>query len=140
MRYLIGIDIGTSATKTILMDEEGNVAAQAVRDYPLYQPDNGWAEQAPEDWQQAALETLKQVVEQSGVNGDDIKGIGLSGQMHGLVMLDEAGNPIRRSIIWCDQRSGQQVDEMLKLLPYENGWRLQPIPPLRPGQRQSFCG
>ena len=49
MRYLIGIDIGTSATKTILMDEEGNVAAQAVRDYPLYQPDNGWAEQAPED-------------------------------------------------------------------------------------------
>lgn len=67
MRYLIGIDIGTSATKTILMDEEGNVAAQAVRDYPLYQPDNGWAEQAPEDWQQAALETLKQVVEQSGV-------------------------------------------------------------------------
>ncbi|MCD7870164.1 MAG: xylulokinase, partial [Enterocloster clostridioformis] len=110
MRYLIGIDIGTSATKTILMDEEGNVAAQAVRDYPLYQPDNGWAEQAPEDWQQAALETLKQVVEQSGVNRDDIQGIGLSGQMHGLVMLDEAGNPIRRSIIWCDQRSGQQVD------------------------------
>ncbi len=76
MRYLIGIDIGTSATKTILMDEEGNVAAQAVRDYPLYQPDNGWAEQAPEDWQQAALETLKQVVEQSGVNRGDIEGIG----------------------------------------------------------------
>ncbi|MFQ9703695.1 MAG: FGGY family carbohydrate kinase [Enterocloster clostridioformis] len=50
--------------------------------------------------------------------------------MHGLVMLDEAGNPIRRSIIWCDQRSGQQVDEMLNLLPYENGWRLQPIRPL----------
>ena len=131
MRYLIGIDIGTSATKTILMDEEGNVAAQAVRDYPLYQPDNGWAEQAPEDWQQAALETLKQVVEQSGVNRDDIQGIGLSGQMHGLVMLDEAGNPIRRSIIWM---------RCLISFHMKNGWRLQPIRPLRPGQRQSFCG
>ena len=130
MRYLIGIDIGTSATKTILMDEEGNVAAQAVRDYPLYQPDNGWAEQAPEDWQQAALETLKQVVEQSGVNRDDIQGIGLSGQMHGLVMLDEAGNPIRRSIIWCDQRSGQQVDEMLNLLPYEKWLEITANPPI----------
>ena len=130
MRYLIGIDIGTSATKTILMDEEGNVAAQAVRDYPLYQPDNGWAEQAPEDWQQAALETLKQVVEQSGVNRGDIQGIGLSGQMHGLVMLDEAGNPIRRSIIWCDQRSGQQVDEMLNLLPYEKWLEITANPPI----------
>ena len=130
MRYLIGIDIGTSATKTILMDEEGNVAAQAVRDYPLYQPDNGWAEQEPEDWKQAVLETLKQVVEQSGVNRDDIKGIGLSGQMHGLVMLDEAGNPIRRSIIWCDQRSGQQVDEMLKLLPYEKWLEITANPPI----------
>lgn len=130
MRYLIGIDIGTSATKTILMDEEGNVAAQAVRDYPLYQPDNGWAEQEPEDWKQAVLETLKQVVEQSGMNRDDIKGIGLSGQMHGLVMLDEAGNPIRRSIIWCDQRSGQQVDEMLKLLPYEKWLEITANPPI----------
>ncbi len=130
MRYLIGIDIGTSATKTILMDEEGNVAAQAVRDYPLYQPDNGWAEQAPEDWKQAVLETLKQVVEQSGVDRDGIKGIGLSGQMHGLVMLDEAGNPIRRSIIWCDQRSGQQVDEMLELLPYEKWLEITANPPI----------
>ena len=87
MRYLIGIDIGTSATKTILMDEEGNVAAQAVRDYPLYQPDNGWAEQAPEDWQQAALETLKQVVEQSGVNRDDIQG---------KMCIRDSGGAVRR--------------------------------------------
>lgn len=130
MRYLIGIDIGTSATKTILMDEHGRIITQAVREYPLYQPDNGWAEQEPEDWKNAVLDTLKQVVMGSGVQADHIKGIGLSGQMHGLVMLDEQGRPIRKSIIWCDQRSGSQVDEMLRLLPYEKWLEITANPPI----------
>ena len=75
MRYLIGIDLGTSATKTVLFDEVGNIIASAAREYPLYQPQNGLAEQKPEDWREAALETLKEVVETSHINKEDIKGL-----------------------------------------------------------------
>lgn len=112
MKYLIGIDIGTSATKTVLFDEACNVVASASKEYPLLQPKNGWAEQHPEDWRDAALETLTTVIAKAGVSGDDIAGIGLSGQMHGLVMLDEKGEVIRPSIIWCDQRTGKEVVEL----------------------------
>lgn len=112
MNYLIGIDLGTSSTKTVLFDEAGNVIASASKDYPLYTPNNGWAEQKPEDWRDAALETIAKVVQDSGVKGDDIKGLGISGQMHGLVMLDEAGEVIRPSIIWCDQRTEKECEEI----------------------------
>ena len=112
MNYLIGIDLGTSSTKTVLFDEEGTVIASAGKDYPLYTPNNGWAEQKPEDWRDAALETIAKVVKDSGVAADDIKGLGISGQMHGLVMLDEAGEVIRPSIIWCDQRTEKECEEI----------------------------
>lgn len=114
MNYLIGIDLGTSSTKTVLFDEDGNVIASAGKDYPLYTPNNGWAEQKPEDWRDAALETIAKVVKESGVNADDIKGLGISGQMHGLVMLDENGEVIRPSIIWCDQRTEKSVRRLQK--------------------------
>ena len=90
----------------------GNIIASAAREYPLYQPQNGWAEQKPEDWREAALETLKEVVETSHINKEDIKGLGISGQMHGLVMLDEKGDVIRPAIIWCDQRTGKECEEI----------------------------
>ncbi|QNM06773.1 xylulokinase [Qiania dongpingensis] len=112
MNYLIGIDLGTSATKTVLFDEDGNVIASASKEYPMYQPQNGWAEQKPEDWKDAALETITKVVKESGVSGEDIKGLGISGQMHGLVMLDEDNRVIRPSIIWCDQRTAKECEEM----------------------------
>lgn len=112
MRYLIGIDLGTSATKTVLFDEDGNIMASASQEYPLYQPQNGWAEQKPEDWAEAALTTIAKVVKESGVAAEDIKGLGISGQMHGLVMLDEAGEVIRPSIIWCDQRTAAECEEI----------------------------
>lgn len=112
MNYLIGIDLGTSSTKTVLFDETGEVIASASKDYPLYTPNNGWAEQKPEDWRDAALETITKVVSESGVNKEDIKGLGISGQMHGLVMLDEAGEVIRPSIIWCDQRTEKECEEI----------------------------
>lgn len=112
MRYLIGIDIGTSATKTVLFDESCQVVASASQEYPLYQPQNGWAEQDPLDWYGAVVTTVKAVVEKAQVPAESIKGIGLSGQMHGLVMLDEAGQVIRRSIIWCDQRSSKECAEI----------------------------
>lgn len=109
MTYLVGIDIGTSATKTDLYLESGEVVATASSSYRLYQPHNGWAEQIPEDWWEATVETIEAVIAQSGVNPQDIKGLGLSGQMHGLVMLDEDNNVIRPAIIWADQRTEEQV-------------------------------
>ncbi len=110
--YLIGVDIGTSGTKTVLFDTEGTVCASHTKEYPMQQPQNGWAEQAPEDWWEATVEGLQQVVKKSQVEPAQIKGIGLSGQMHGLVMLDEAGKVLRPSIIWCDQRTAKECEEI----------------------------
>ena len=104
------------------------VIASASQEYPLYQPENGWAEQKPEDWRDAVLKTIKEVVSQSGVDKDAVKGIGISGQMHGLVMLDEAGEVIRPSIIWCDQRTGAEVEDMLKIMPKEEWIRITANP------------
>lgn len=112
MRYVIGIDIGTSGTKTVLFDETGKVISSASAEYPLYQPKNGYAEQEPADWWNAASSTVRKVITESGINSGEIAGVGLSGQMHGLVMLDENGEVLRRSIIWCDQRTAAEVDEM----------------------------
>ena len=99
MAYYIGIDLGTSGTKTVLFDREGHALASATIEYPLYQPQNGYAEQDPDDWWNAAAGTIRMVLEQSGVDSAEVKGIGISGQMHGLVMLDKDGKVIRRSII-----------------------------------------
>lgn len=130
MNYLIGIDVGTSATKTVLFDEKGQVIASSSCEYPLYQPQNGWAEQRPEDWRDAVLKTLGDVVRMADAEKEDIKGIGISGQMHGLVMLDEAGEVIRPSIIWCDQRTGAEVEDMLQMMPKERWIEITANPPL----------
>ena len=120
MAYIIGIDIGTSGTKTVLFDEAGKVIASKTIEYPMYQPQNGYAEQDPKDWADAVINTIKAVMTISGVNKEDVKGIGLSGQMHGLVMLDKQNEVIRRSIIWCDQITANEVDQMNELLGREN--------------------
>ena len=114
MKYLIGIDVGTSGTKTVLFDENGTVISSATEEYPLYQPNNGWAEQEPSDWWNACIATLKKVLAESKVNPGDVSGIGFSGQMHGLVMLDEKGESIRKSIIWCDGRTADECAEITK--------------------------
>ena len=112
MKYLLGLDIGTSATKTVLFDETMKVIASASEEYPMYQPQNGWAEQNPKDWYNASLHTIQEVLVKSKINPEDVKGIGLSGQMHGLVMLDENNEVIRPSIIWCDQRTVKECEEI----------------------------
>ncbi len=112
LRYVIGVDIGTSGTKTILFDETGDVIASATVEYPLYHPHNGYAEQDPTDWWDATVRTIQSVMAQSGVPADSVKGVGLSGQMHGLVMLDAQNEVIRRSIIWCDQRTAKECEEI----------------------------
>ncbi len=112
MKYAIGVDIGTSGTKSVLFDETGRVMASATVEYPLYQEKNGYAEQDPADWYNASIETIKKIISESDVLADDITGVGLSGQMHGLVMLDENNDVIRKSIIWCDQRTAAECEEI----------------------------
>ena len=112
MKYTVGIDIGTSGTKTVLFDEFGRPIASHTIEYPLSQPHNGWAEQDPADWAGASFGTVKAVVEKSGVSPSDIVGVGLSGQMHGLVMLDRDNRVLRPSIIWCDQRTAAECEEI----------------------------
>lgn len=112
MAYILGVDIGTSGTKTVLFSEDGIPVSSATYEYPLYTPQNGYAEQDPLDWWNAVVNGIKQVIGESGVVASEIKGIGLSGQMHGLVMLDGDNKVIRRSIIWCDQRTSKEVAEI----------------------------
>ena len=112
MNYLIGIDIGTSGTRSVLFDEKLNVVSSTSEEYPLYQPHNGWAEQNPEDWARATINTIKTIIKDSGIDKGNIKGIGLSGQMHGLVMLDENNAVIRPAIIWADQRTEKECVEI----------------------------
>ena len=112
MEYLIGIDLGTSGTKTVLFDKMGKVISSASVEYPMFQEKNGWAEQEPADWWHAAADTIRTVIEKSGIDAGEVKGVGISGQMHGLVMLDRDGKVLRRSIIWCDQRTAAECEEI----------------------------
>lgn len=110
MPYLLGIDIGTSGTKALLIDEAGTVAARATFEYPLYAPRPLWSEQSPEDWWKATCQAIRQALAQSGVAASDIAGIGLSGQMHGSVFLGEGDEVLRPAILWNDQRTQSQCD------------------------------
>lgn len=116
MAFLLGVDIGTSGTKTVLFDESGNTVASSVEEYPLYQPMIGWAEQDPEDWWRATYSTIQQVISKSGIDASEIKGVGLSGQMHGAVLLDENNNVLRKAIIWCDQRSFAECQQITSVI------------------------
>lgn len=112
MQYLLGVDLGTSGTKTVLFDIEGNAVCSKTVEYPLYQPKNGWAEQDPSDWWNATCDGIQYVISKSGIDASEIAGVGLSGQMHGLVMLDKNGAVLRNSIIWCDQRTAKECTQM----------------------------
>ena len=105
---VMGIDIGTSCAKCLLMTRDGRVTARASKEYPLLVPRPGWAEQDPEWWAEAAFESIRRLLETSGVSPAEIGGISFSGQMHGLVPLDRDGKVIRKAILWCDQRTEPQ--------------------------------
>ena len=106
--FFIGIDLGTTAVKMLLMDEEGSIKRIVSREYPLYMNDEGWSDQQPEDWWSAASEGIKELI--AGFNAEDIQSVSFSGQMHGLVLLDENDNVIRRAILWNDQRTSAECD------------------------------
>jgi len=113
-QYVMGTDIGTSGCKTLIIDDSGQVVARAVAEYPLSTPRPGWSEQDPEHWWQAVKETVKAVLSAFG-HRDDIKAIGLSGQMHGLTPLNKQGEVLRPAILWNDQRTGKQCAEIHEL-------------------------
>ena len=108
MSLYIGIDLGTSAVKLLLVDGEGAVRKTVSKEYPLYFPQNGWSEQKPEDWWTACLAGIPELLE--GSDPADVKGIGCGGQMHGLVALDGEDNVLRPAILWNDGRTADEVD------------------------------
>ena len=108
---LLGIDIGTGGTRAILVDERGNVTSSAIHEHhPSASPKPGWAEQDPADWWQAAQHAIRAVIAKEGIAAGEIAGVGLTGQMHGAVLLDEADQVLRPSLIWCDQRTAAECD------------------------------
>ncbi|ADH60018.1 xylulokinase [Thermoanaerobacter mathranii subsp. mathranii str. A3] len=114
--YFLGIDLGTSAVKIILVEENGNVIGSTSKEYPVYYPQPGWSEQNPEDWWNATKDGIRELIIKTGVKNDDIKGIGLSGQMHGLVLLDENNNVLLPAILWNDQRTQEECDYITQTL------------------------
>ena len=106
--YYIGIDLGTSAVKLLLVDENGGICNEVTREYPLEFPQPGWSQQAPEDWKKAVLEGIPALL--SGFDAGQVAGIGCGGQMHGLVVLDDRDRVIRPAILWNDGRTAAEVD------------------------------
>ncbi len=108
MSWLLGIDVGTTSAKAVLIDASGRALAAAATPYPLLSPRPGWAEQTPAAWWQATITSIRQVLAESGVLGTAVAGIGLTGQMHGLVVLDHTGRVLRPAILWNDQRTAEE--------------------------------
>ena len=108
----LGIDIGTSGTKTLAIDAKGKILGDATAEYPLYNPKPLWSEQDPEDWWQAVVKTVRAVMEKAKLKPADVAGIGLSGQMHGSVFLDKNDKVIRRALLWNDQRTTAECAEI----------------------------
>ncbi|MDY5023014.1 MAG: xylulokinase [Blautia sp.] len=106
--YYIGVDLGTSAVKLLLMEENGRICNIVSKEYPLFFPHPGWSEQHPQDWFEKSMEGLKELTE--GIDKTQIAGIGAGGQMHGLVTLDEKDQVIRPAILWNDGRTGAETD------------------------------
>ena len=112
MSVTLGIDIGTSGTKTLAIDDRGTILASASAEYPCSHPNPGWSEQDPELWWDATIKTVQSVLAAATFAPADVKGIGLSGQMHGSVFLDQAGAVIRPALLWNDQRTAVECREI----------------------------
>lgn len=112
MEYFLGMDLGTSSLKAVLFDENFQSVNTVQIEYDLYQPKNGWSEQNPSDWINAVDKVFEEFQKQSPQELSNLISIGLTGQMHGLVMLDESNQVIRPAILWNDQRTDKEVEEM----------------------------
>lgn len=116
MKLFLGIDIGTSGVKALLVDEQGNIQASAMVEYPIYTPFPLWSEQEPEDWWKGTIEVLQQLVQKVGNHSKQICAIGLTGQMHGAVFLDKQNQVIRRALLWNDQRTSKECEQITGLI------------------------
>src|ERR1051325_9777805 len=114
MPYLLGLDVGTSGAKALICDERGQVLATATSEYPLSTPLPLWSEQNPTDWWRGAQEALRAAVKQAGIEAKQIAGLGLTGQMHGAVFLDDHHVVIRPALLWNDQRTAAECKEITK--------------------------
>ena len=110
--YFLGIDVSTTGSKALLVDESGNVTATATAPHTLQTPKPLWSEQDPGEWWQAAAAATRLVLHQAGLGGESVAAVGLTGQMHGLVLLDGQGQVLRPAILWNDQRTQAQCDEI----------------------------
>ena len=112
--YLLGLDVSTTGSKAVLLDATGGVVATATTPHPLSTPRPAWSEQDPADWWRASVESIRQVLAISEISPDEIAGVGLTGQMHGLVLLDARGTVLRPSILWNDQRTAAECAEITR--------------------------
>ncbi len=119
-KYLLGIDVSTTAVKALLVDTRGQVPASASIEQDFQVPKPLWAEQDPHLWWRNTVLGVRRVLQDHGVQGGDIAAVGLTGQMHGLVLLDERGNVLRPAILWNDQRTGEECEEITKLVGFQN--------------------
>ena len=110
MNYYVGIDLGTSSVKTLLLNSDGEVVSSVTKEYPLYFPHSGWSEQMPEDWYNQTIDALSELLE--GKEKENVRSFSFSGQMHGLVMLNENDEVIRPALLWNDSRSQPQTDKL----------------------------
>jgi xylulokinase len=114
--YFLGIDVSTTGSKALLVDESGRVVATATSPHTLQTPKPLWSEQDPREWWQASSAAIRSVLQQSGLDGESVAAVGLTGQMHGLVLLDGQGQVLRPAILWNDQRTQAQCDEIHRRL------------------------
>jgi len=112
MTIVIGLDVGTSGTKALAIDESGEVLASALVEYPLQSPKPGWAEQDPADWRKASTDAIAQLTAALGPKAAEVAAVGLTGQMHGSVFLDENDGVLRPALLWCDQRTDKECAEI----------------------------
>ena len=116
----LGIDVGTGGTRAVLIDSEGRVIASSASNHdPIHSAHIGWAEQDPDDWWRASREAIAGVMAIASIAGSEIEAIGLTGQMHGCVMLDSDGKVLRPALIWCDQRTQPQCDWLTEKIGFE---------------------
>jgi len=116
MTYVIGIDVGTSSVKALLVDQQGNVCGESSAPYPLIQEKSGYSEQEPEQWVTQTILALRGLLQASGISGTEVEGISFSGQMHGLVLLDEHDQVVRNAILWNDTRTTNQCQEIEQVI------------------------
>jgi len=116
MAYFLGIDTSTTSSKALIIDESGKVITVASAPHTLQTPKPLWSEQDPKEWWVAVSSSIKSALEKSGIRGDEVAAVGLTGQMHGLVLLDGEGNVLRPAILWNDQRTQSQCDEIHQII------------------------